>query len=138
MVWVTPETATPAVIVPAEAVEQVYAETIAVPLVEGSIKAAQFFQLAAELVPILVWIEFSVVLKMVKPLAGLTIALRCAVVIRGKSMPWLVLTTSSAALALGVVVPMPTCAMLVSELAVINSVIIIFFFILSTLNFLLY
>jgi hypothetical protein len=108
MVWVTPDTATPGLIAPAEAVEQVYAETIAVPLVEGSIKAAQFFQLAAELVPILVWIESSVVLKMVKPLAGLTIALRCAVVIRGKSMPWLVLTTSSAALALGVVVPMPT------------------------------
>ena len=36
MVWVTPDTATPAAMVPAEAVEQVYAETAAVPLVEGS------------------------------------------------------------------------------------------------------
>jgi hypothetical protein len=35
IVWVTPDTATPAVIVPAEAVEQLYPETTAVPLVEG-------------------------------------------------------------------------------------------------------
>ena len=38
MVCVTPDTATPAVIVPAEAVVQVYAETAAVPLEEGSEK----------------------------------------------------------------------------------------------------
>jgi hypothetical protein len=38
IVWVTPDTAIPEVIVPAEAVEQVYAETTAVPLEEGSEK----------------------------------------------------------------------------------------------------
>jgi hypothetical protein len=41
MVWVTPDTATPAVIVPAEAVEQVYPETTAVPSVEGGPAAMQ-------------------------------------------------------------------------------------------------
>ena len=35
MVWVTPDTATPATIVPAEAVLQLYPETSAVPLEEG-------------------------------------------------------------------------------------------------------
>jgi hypothetical protein len=71
---------------------------------------------------------------MVKPFAGLTIASRCAVVIRGKIIPWLELTISKAALALGEDVPIPTCAMLVSEQdnnimsVVILFLIVIFFY----------
>ena len=40
MVWVTPDTAFPLVIAPAQAVEQSYAETTAVPLVERIIVVA--------------------------------------------------------------------------------------------------
>ena len=135
MVWVTPDTATPAVIVPAEAVEQSYAETTPVPLVEGW--PAKHFQLAAELVPILgvlvvlilVWIQFKSVLKMVRPVEGLAIASRCAVVIRGNSIPWLVLTISKAELALGVDVPIPTCAIVASEQDTISMSVVILFFI---------
>jgi hypothetical protein len=90
------------------------------------------FQLGAPLVPILVWIQFSVVLKMVRPFAGLTIASRCAVVMRGKSIPWLVLTTSKAALALGLLVPIPTCAILTSEQNITKMSVVILFFILYT------
>jgi hypothetical protein len=56
--------------------------------------------------------QFRVVLKIVKPLAGLAITSRSVVVIRGKSIPWLLLTTSNAALALGLLVPIPICALL--------------------------
>jgi hypothetical protein len=48
---------------------------------------------------------------------------------RGKSIPWLVLESSKAAFALGVVVPIPTCAMLASEQNIVNSVNVILFFI---------
>ncbi len=74
MVWVTLETALPTNIVP-EIVEVVYAETFAVPLVEGEIPV-RHFQFTARPVPILVCMQFSVVLKMVRPLAGLTMASR--------------------------------------------------------------
>ena len=129
MVCVTPDTEVPAVNVPAEAKEQVYAETMAEPLEEAEIPA-KHFQLAAALVPILVWTQLSVVLKMVQPLAGLVMASRWVLVMRGKSIPWLVLESSNAAFALGVVVPIPICAMLVNEQAITTRVIIILFFIL--------
>ena len=38
-------------------------------------------------------------------------AIRCACVIRGVSTPFVVLATSNAALAFGVAVPIPTCAL---------------------------
>ena len=60
-------------------------------------------------VPIFISTQFRVVLKMSKPVAGSTIALRCAVVRRGGSIPRLVLCTSSSADALGVVPPMVVC-----------------------------
>ena len=111
MVCVTPDTADPTINVPAEAVAQVYAETMAVPLDEGEMP--KHFQFAALVVPTLVWMQFRVVLKMLKPFAGLLIASRCAVVMRGNNIPWLLLTTSRDALALGLLVPIPTCALLV-------------------------
>ena len=92
------------------------------------------FQLGAPLVPILVCKQFSVVLKMIKPLAGLLIASRCAVVMRGNSIPWVVLTTSKAALALGLLVPMPTCAILTSEQDISKMSVVILFLILYTLS----
>jgi hypothetical protein len=132
MVCVTPDTATPAVILPAEAVEQVYAETIPVPLVEGW--AAKHFQLGEPAVPKLVCIQFRVVLKMLKPLAGLAITSRSAVVIRGNNIPWLLLTASRAALALGLLVPIPTCAMLASEQNIATRVSVKLLIIVSTLS----
>ena len=92
------------------------------------------FQMGVPLVPILVCKQFSVVLKMVKPLAGLLIASRCAVVMRGNSIPWVVLTTSKAALALGLLVPMPTCAILTSEQDISKMSVVILFLILSTVS----
>ena len=74
MVWVTLETALPTLIVPALE-EEVYAETLAVPLVEGEIPV-RHFQFTASPVPILVCMQFNVVLKMVRPFAGLTMASR--------------------------------------------------------------
>jgi hypothetical protein len=133
MVCVTPDTATPAVILPAEAVEQVYAETIAVPLVEGS-RGSHFIQFTAAFVPKLVCKQFRVVLKMLKPLAGLAIASRSAVVIRGNNIPWLLLTASRAALALGLLVPIPTCAMLASEQNIATRVSVKLLIIVSTLS----
>ena len=79
---------------------------MAVPLEEAEIPA-KHFQLAAALVPILVWIQSNVVLKIVKPLAGLTMALRWRVVIRGKNIPLLGFESSNAAFELGVFVPIP-------------------------------
>jgi hypothetical protein len=55
MVWFTPDTATPAVIVPAEAVEQVKAETTAVPSVEGLPAAMQRTELANARSPVSTW-----------------------------------------------------------------------------------
>jgi hypothetical protein len=49
-----------------------------------------------------------VVLKIIKPAAGLTMASRCVVVIRGGNSPFVVLLTSNCADAAGVVVPIPT------------------------------
>ena len=71
---------------------------------------------------------------MVKPLAGLLIASRCAVVIRGKSIPWLLLDNSKAEFALGLFVPIPTCAILASEQNIAMRVSVKLFFIVSTLN----
>jgi hypothetical protein len=115
----------PVVITPVEEVEQVYAETMAVPLDEGEMP--KHFQFTALVVPVFVCIQFKSVLKMVNPDAGLAIASRCAVVIRGKNTPWLVLTKSSAALALGVVVPIPTCALLASEQNITKMSVVILF-----------
>jgi hypothetical protein len=108
---------------------------MAVPLEEGSV--AHFIQLAAELVPVLVWIKFKSVLKIVNPFAGLVIASRCTVVIRGKNIPWVVLAISKAALALGVVVPIPICAILASEQNITKMSVVILFlkFILCSLFF---
>ena len=61
MVWVTPETATPVLKVPADAVLQSVQVTTAVPLVEGCIPF-QAFQFGVPEVPVLVSIEFNVVL----------------------------------------------------------------------------
>ena len=45
---------------------------------------------------------------MVRPVAGVVIASRCVVVMRGGRKPLVVDETSSSAVAAGVVVPMPT------------------------------
>jgi hypothetical protein len=45
-----------------------------------------------------------------KPVSGLAMAERCASVIRGGNKPLVVLETSNAAEAAGVVVPIPICA----------------------------
>jgi hypothetical protein len=61
---------------------------------------------------------FVVVLNITKPVAGVTIKLRSAVVILGGKKPLVVLLTSSCADAAGVVVPIPTlCAMLAIVMA---------------------
>jgi hypothetical protein len=51
-----------------------------------------------------------VVLKMIRPVAGLAMASRSAVVIRGGNKPLVVLLMSSCAEATGLFVPIPTCA----------------------------
>jgi hypothetical protein len=50
-----------------------------------------------------------VVLKITNPVAGLAIASRSVVVIRGGKNPWVVELTSSLAEAAGLLVPIPTC-----------------------------
>jgi hypothetical protein len=78
--------------------------------------------------------QFRVVLKIVKPLAGLAITSRSVVVIRGNNIPWLLLTTSRAALVLGLLVPIPICAILASEQNIAIRVSVKLFFIVSTLT----
>ena len=56
-------------------------------------------------VPIFISIQLSVVLNTNKPVAGLAIAARCAVVIRGGNSPRVVLCTSSSAEGSGVIPP---------------------------------
>jgi hypothetical protein len=51
-----------------------------------------------------------VVLKMIRPVAGLAMASRSVVVKRGGNNPLVVLLTSSCAEAAGLFVPIPTCA----------------------------
>ena len=132
MVWVTPDAAVPTINEPAEAVAQVYAETMAVPLDEG--ERPKHFQFTAALVPTLVWMQFRVVLKIVKPLAGLAITSRSVVVMRGNNIPWLLLDNSKAEFALGLFVPIPTCAILASEQNIAIRVSVKLFFIVSALN----
>jgi hypothetical protein len=67
-------------------------------------------QAGEEGVPIFISTQFRVVLKMSKPVAGLTIALRCEVVRRGGSSPRVVLCTSSSAEGSVVVPPSVVCA----------------------------
>ena len=67
-------------------------------------------QAGAEGVPRFTSMQFSVVLNTSSPLAGVAMALRCAVLIRGGSIPRVVLCTSSSAEGLGVVLPRVVCA----------------------------
>jgi hypothetical protein len=65
---------------------------------------------------------------MIKPVAGLAMAFRCAVFILGGSNPFVVLLTSSCAEAAGVVVPIPIfCAMLVIAKAKKTNIVNAFF-----------
>jgi hypothetical protein len=64
-----------------------------------------------------------VVLKIIKPVAGLAMASRCAVVIRGGKKPLVVLFRSNTADPAGVVVPIPTFwAILVIVMAKQNKI----------------
>jgi hypothetical protein len=67
-------------------------------------------QSSLQLVPLYMFIQPLVVLKIIKPATGEAMALRSAVVILGGKNPCVVDRTSSFADASGVPVPIPTCA----------------------------
>jgi hypothetical protein len=62
------------------------------------------------MVPLYIFIQPLVVLIIIKPAAGVAMALRSAVVILGGKNPCVVEDTSSFADGAGVAIPIPTCA----------------------------
>jgi hypothetical protein len=77
---------------------------------EAVLAMVRQLQTGTEGVPRFISMQLSVVLNTSKPVAGLAMALRCAVLRRGGSSPPVVLCTSSSAEGVGVIPPMTTCA----------------------------
>lgn len=72
---------------------------------EAVLAMVRQLQSGAAGVPMFISIQLSVVLNTNKPVAGLAMAARCAVVIRGGNSPRVVLCTSSSAEGSGVIPP---------------------------------